>query len=55
MIVTADGSFNVWMKFDPTFSYPPFIGPPKIREQYNDETRWSHGAFSIAPGEKHEE
>src|SRR5215475_10249757 len=35
MIVTADGSFNVWMKFDPTFSWPslPPNPPPEVLER----------------------
>jgi sigma-70-like protein len=43
-IVPADGSFHVWMKFDPT-----------LTEQINDGTRWSVGASDTLPGEKKEE
>jgi hypothetical protein len=50
-IVPAEGSFNVWMKFDPTFSFPSLKAAPKV----SDETRWSHGAFDRLPGEKKEE
>jgi len=54
-IVPAEGSFNVWMKFDPTFTFPPAIAPPKILEQINDGTKWSHGSFDKWPGEKKED
>jgi hypothetical protein len=50
-IVPAEGSFHIWMKFDPTFSFPPLKAPPEI----HDGTRWSHGAFGKLPGEKKEE
>jgi hypothetical protein len=50
-IVPADGSFQAWMKFDPTFSFPPQKTPPEVL----DGTRWSHGAFDKLPGEKKEE
>jgi hypothetical protein len=43
-IVPADGSFHVWMKFDPT-----------LTEQINDGTRWNFGASDTLPGEKKEE
>jgi hypothetical protein len=51
-IVTADGSFHVWMKFDPNFSSPPNI-PPKALEQIRDG--WSVGAGDKLPGEKKED
>jgi len=54
-IVPAEGSFYVWMKFDPTFTFPPVIAPPKILQQINDGTKWSHGAFDTWPGEKKED
>ena len=54
-IVTADGSFHVWMKFDPTFSVPQATAQPKIPEQINDGARWSVGAFDKLPGEKKED
>jgi hypothetical protein len=54
-IVPADGSFHVWMKFDPTFSSPSFIGQPKPLEQINAGTTWSIGASDIWPGEKKED
>jgi len=54
-IVPAEGSFHVWMKIDPTFTFPSMIAPPKILEQINDRTRWSHGAFDKCPGEKKED
>jgi len=54
-IVTADGSFHVWMKFDPTFSVPQATAQPKIPEQINDGARWSVGAFDKLPGEKNED
>lgn len=54
-IVPAEGSFYVWMKSDPTFTFPPVIGPPKIVEQINDRTKWSHGAFDKWPVEKKED
>jgi hypothetical protein len=49
--VPAEGSFYVWMKFDPTFSF----APPKSLERIGDGERWSHGAFDKLPGEKKEE
>jgi hypothetical protein len=54
-IVPAEGSFYVWMKFDPTFTFPQVTAPPKILQQINDGTRWSHGAFDTWPGEKKED
>lgn len=54
-IVPAEGSFYVWMKFDPTFTFPPAIAPPKILERINDGTKWSHGSFDKWPGEKKED
>ena len=54
-IVTADGSFHIWMKCDPTFTFPQAIAPPKILEQINDGARWSVGAFDTLPGEKKED
>jgi hypothetical protein len=50
-IVPAEGSFHVWMKFDPTFSFPSLKASPKVL----DEPRWSHGAFDKLPGERKEE
>ncbi|MGH9841154.1 MAG: hypothetical protein ACREEM_20565 [Blastocatellia bacterium] len=50
-IVPADGSFHIWMKFDPTFSFPPQKAPLEVL----DGTRWSHGAFDNLPGEKKED
>jgi hypothetical protein len=50
-IVPADGSFHIWMKFDPTFSFLPLKAPPEVP----DGTRWSLGAFDKLPGEKKEE
>jgi len=50
-IVPADGSFHVWMKFDPTFSFPPQKTPPEVL----DGKGWSLGAFDKLPGEKKEE
>lgn len=50
-IVPAEGSFYIWMKFDPTFSFPPQTASPKVL----DEARWSHGAFDKLPGEKKED
>jgi hypothetical protein len=54
-IVPAEGSFYVWMKLDPTFTFPSVITPPKILEQINDGTRWSIGSFDKCPGEKKED
>jgi hypothetical protein len=54
-IVPAEGSFYVWMKFDPTFTFPPAIAPPKILEQINDGTKWSIGSLDKWPGEKKED
>jgi hypothetical protein len=54
-IVPAVGSFHVWMKFDPTFSFPPRIAPPRILEKFNEGKRWSHGSFDNWPGEKKED
>ena len=50
-IVPADGSFQIWMKLDPTFSFPPQKAPPEAL----DGTKWSLGAFDKLPGEKKEE
>jgi hypothetical protein len=50
-IVPAEGSFYVWMKFDPTFSFPQLKASPNVI----DGARWSHGAFDKLPGEKKEE
>jgi hypothetical protein len=52
-IVPAEGSFYVWMKFDPTFSYPSSKAQPQFPDRI--VTNWSHGAFDRAPGEKKEE
>jgi hypothetical protein len=54
-IVSAEGSFYVWMKFDPTFTFPPIIAPPKIVEKINAGTMWSYGSFDKWPGEKKED
>jgi hypothetical protein len=54
-IVSAEGSFYVWMKFDPTFTFPPIIAPPKIAEKINAGTMWSYGSFDKWPGEKKED
>jgi hypothetical protein len=54
-IVSAEGSFYVWMKFDPTFTFPPIIAPPKIAEKINAGTTWSYGSFDKWPGEKKED
>jgi hypothetical protein len=54
-IVPAEGSFYVWMKYDPTFTFPQVIAPPKILEKFNDGTKWSHGSFDNWPGEKKED
>jgi hypothetical protein len=54
-IVPAEGSFYVWLKFDPTFSFPPLKAPPEFLERINAGTGWSHGAFDKLPGEKKEE
>lgn len=54
-IVPAEGTFYIWMKFDPTFTFPPGIAPPRILEQINDGTKWGYGAFDKWPGEKKEE
>src|SRR5215510_280203 len=54
-IVPAEGAFYIWMKFDPTFTFPPVIAPPKILEKINVRTAWSHGSFDKWPGEKKED
>lgn len=54
-IVPADGSFQIWMKLDPTFSFPPQKTPPKDLERIGSGTGWSVGAFDKLPGEKREE
>ncbi|MBO0727133.1 MAG: hypothetical protein J2P52_16125 [Blastocatellia bacterium] len=54
-IVTADGSFHVWMKFDPTFSWPslPPNLPPEVLERIR--SGWSVGASDEPPKEKKED
>jgi hypothetical protein len=51
-IVTADGSFRVWMKFDPTPSLPPNL-PPEVLERIR--SGWSVGASDKSPTEKRKE
>jgi hypothetical protein len=54
-IVPAEGSFYVWVKFDPTFTFPPITAPPKIAEKINAGIMWSYGSFDKWPGEKKED
>jgi hypothetical protein len=51
-IVTADGTFQVWMKFDPTPSLPPNL-PPEVLERIR--SGWSVGASDKSPSEKKED
>jgi hypothetical protein len=54
-IVSAEGSFYIWMKFDPSFSFPPLKAARKVPGQDGAGPWWTHGAFDKLPGEKKED